>query len=93
MIKRDHTEKPFQFGLQSLFVATLAIALALGLLNWRGTRAFFALMLFSAPFAVTLAILVTCKGGWTTAWGYFILTLCAFVVVIVISWGLAPTFR
>jgi hypothetical protein len=53
--------RPFQFGLRSLFLATAAIAVAFGVLNWFGAEA----LILAVQFSAVIAVLVKSKG---TAW-------------------------
>src|SRR5258708_1645287 len=55
------TDKPFQFSLWSLCVATSAIAVAFGLLKWLGPEN----LVLVVQFAAVVAVLVMSKG---TAW-------------------------
>ena len=57
--------KPFQFDLRSIFLATSAIAVALGLLKWLGPLAFLVLVVLVVQCSAVIAILIKSKG---TAW-------------------------
>jgi hypothetical protein len=91
MTSTEAAQKPFQFGLQSLFVATAAVAAVLGLSNWLGLDAFFLLVILPFQFAMVIAILIMSRG---TAWKgvvLFGLTAAIFALVlerieVVFSW-------
>jgi hypothetical protein len=61
MTSPDETQKPFQFGLRSIFLATAAVGVAFGLLKWLGLLA----LILAVQFSAVVAVLVLTKG---TAW-------------------------
>jgi hypothetical protein len=66
----DAQAKPFQFRLQSLFVATFAVAVALGFLKWLGPVDFLWWATLLAAVNSVVAILIASKGS---AWpGVFV---------------------
>jgi peptidoglycan/LPS O-acetylase OafA/YrhL len=52
----SQNEKPFQFGLRSIFLATSVIALTLGSWRWFGSEAFFAVLILAVQCAAVVAI-------------------------------------
>src|SRR5258708_6146611 len=73
------TDKPFQFSLWSLFVATSAIAVAFGLLKWLGPEN----LVLVVQFVAVVAVLVMGQG---TAWPWVVGPgLFAAVVVFTLS--------
>jgi hypothetical protein len=78
MSSPEAVPKPFQFRLQSIFVATAAIAVALGLLRWLGPMYLSLVVQFTA----VIAVLVTSRG---TAWrGVVILGTSAALLSLLI---------
>jgi len=77
----DHNEgmtsqkntKPFQFGLRSIFLVTSAIAVAFGVLKWLGPKEFLMAVFLTTPIQAAVAILLKGKGGWYSAWAWFLL--------------------
>jgi hypothetical protein len=65
MASPNAAHKPFQFDLRSIFLATSAIALALGVLKWFGPDTFVAFVILEVQCSAVIAILVMSKG---TAW-------------------------
>jgi len=61
MTPSDPAQKPFQFGIRSLFLATSAIAVALGVLHWFGP----APLILAVQFSAVIAVLLKSDG---TAW-------------------------
>jgi hypothetical protein len=58
---------PFQFRLRSVFLATAAVGVALGLFKWLGRDGFSALALLTVELGAMVAILLKGKGRWALA--------------------------
>lgn len=75
--------KPFQFSLRSIFVATSAVAVALGVLNWVGPRDFFGVVFFTTPLAmIGSMLLLRGKGRLFMAWAWCLLLSVALVIAV-----------
>ena len=59
------SQKPFQFGLRSIFSATSVVSLALGLLKWLGPTTFVGLVIVAVQSSAVITVLVQSRG---TAW-------------------------
>jgi hypothetical protein len=79
------TTKPFQFRLRSIFLATAAVGVTLGLWKCLGTHDFLTAVFLTAPLAATVVVMVKVKGGWASLWAWFLLVLVVYVIILLLS--------
>jgi len=73
--------KPFQYGLQSIFMATAAVAGAFGVWHWAGEASF----ILTVQLSAVIAVLVKSKG---TAWpGVVLGGLLVLMVILLLQLG------
>ena len=76
-------KKPIQFGLRSMFLATAAVGVALGLLEWLGFSDFASVVYVAVQSSAVIAVWVKSRG---TAWfGVLNGGLTAALLLIVLS--------
>ena len=77
------TTKPFQFGLRSIFLATSAIAVTLGLLHWLSPFGFFLFVIVAVQCSAVIAVLLKSDG--TALRGVLIAGPSAAVLIMYLS--------